>query len=90
MITRDRYAPPDKGLPLVESVCDNGHRFAGELAWKLTMVFPKDIALTVSCPDCGKPLRIVAGSYEPTGPTGVYVRTGLPDPSVVMIMANDN
>lgn len=29
----DRYAPPDIGLPMVESVCDNGHTFSGELAW---------------------------------------------------------
>jgi hypothetical protein len=90
MSAHDRYSPPDIGLPIVESTCANGHRFAGELAWKLTMVFPEDIVLTATCPDCGKPLRIVAGSYEPIASTGVYVRTGPPDPSVVMIMSNYN
>ena len=86
----DRYAPPEKGLPLVESVCTNGHRFAGVLAWKLLLVFPEDINLTASCPDCGAPLRILAGSYERDEESGVYLRTGPPDPAVVMPMDNDN
>jgi hypothetical protein len=81
----DRYDPPEKGLPLVESVCANGHRWAGELTWKLPMVFPEDIPLGGSeCPDCGAALRILAGSYEREGDTGVYRRTGPPDPSVVV------
>ena len=80
----DRYAPPEKGLPLVESVCDNGHHWAGEMAWLLPMVFPEDIPLTSSCPECGASLRVLAGSYERDGETGVYVRTGPPDPSVVV------
>jgi hypothetical protein len=40
-MTTDRYDPPRIGLPIVESVCPNGHRFAGERAWKLPMVFPE-------------------------------------------------
>jgi hypothetical protein len=52
------------------------------------MVFPE--AFTTSCPISGKTLLILAGSYEPIGPTGVYVRTGPPEPAVVVIMANDN
>jgi hypothetical protein len=80
----DRYDPPDVGLPIVESVCANGHRFAGELAWKLPLVFPEDIDLTAACPECGMPLVIKAGSYERKPETNVYVRTGPPDPSVVV------
>ena len=79
-----RYAPPDIGLPMVESVCENGHHWAGELAWLLPMVFPEDIPLTGSrCPDCGSELRVVAGSYE-RDEGGVYRRTGPPDPDVVV------
>jgi hypothetical protein len=84
MSSRDRHAPPEKGLPFVESVCGNGHLFAGELAWKLPMVFPEDIPLTADCPDCSMPLVIKAGSYERSPETGVYVRTGPPDPEVVV------
>jgi hypothetical protein len=81
---RDRYAPPEIGLPFVESVCANGHRFAGELAWKLPMVFLEDVPLTARCPECGMALIVEAGSYERKPETNVYVRTGPPDPSVVM------
>jgi hypothetical protein len=83
MSESDRYAPPEKGLPFVESICANGHRFAGELAWKLPMVFPKDIALAASCPECSMPLVIKAGSYERKPETSVYVRTGPVDPTGV-------
>ena len=79
----DRYAPPEHGLPMVESVCENGHRWAGEMAWLLPLVIPQDIPLTGSaCPDCNATLRVLAGSYERDGDTGVYVRTGPPDPAV--------
>jgi hypothetical protein len=84
MSYRDRYASPEKGLPFVESVCDNGHRFAGELAWKLPMVFPEVISLTAACPECSMPLAVKAGSYERNPETGVYVRTGPADSEVVV------
>jgi hypothetical protein len=76
--------PPDIGLPIIESVCTNGHRFAGELAWKLLMVFPEDIDLTSSCPECGAPLVIEAGAYERKAESNVCLRTGPVDASVVL------
>jgi hypothetical protein len=84
MTTSDRYDPPDIGLPIVESVCANGHRFTGELAWKLPMVFPEDMPLTGTCPECGAALVIKAGSYERDMRTEIYVRAGPPDPAVVI------
>ena len=79
----DRSAPPDKGLPLVASVCANGHRWAGEMAWLLPLVFPEDVPLTGSkCPECGAELHVEAGTYEPDA-RGVYLRVGPVDPSVV-------
>jgi hypothetical protein len=86
-MSSDRYDPPDVGLPLVESVCANGHHWAGELAWKLPMGFPEDIPFSGSvCPDCGTVLHIMAGSYERESGMGVYRRTGPPDPSVVVLI----
>lgn len=79
----DRYAPPDDGLPMVESVCANGHQWAGQLFWLLPLVFVEDISLTAKCPDCGAGLRVLAGSYERDGDDPIYRRTGPPDPAVV-------
>jgi hypothetical protein len=84
----DRYDSPDIGLPIVESVCANGHGFAGELDWTLPMVFPEDIPLRATCPECGAPLIIKAGSYERAAETKIYVRTGPPDPSVVVLIGD--
>lgn len=77
-------APPEDGLPLVESVCDNGHRWAGEMAWLLPLVFPEDIPLTSHCPTCMAPLRVLAGTYERQPEDSVYRWVGPPDPSVVV------
>jgi hypothetical protein len=80
---RNRSAPPDNGLPVVASFCDNGHQWAGEMAWLLPLVFPEDIELTRRCPTCGAKLFVASGTYEPD-PAGVYRRVGPPDPSVVV------
>ncbi|MEO6013502.1 MAG: hypothetical protein ABIQ30_07970 [Devosia sp.] len=75
----NRYAPPETGLPLVESVCANGHPSTDELDWKLPLVFIHDIALLKMCPQCETRLWIKAGSYEPTDGDAVYRRIGPPD-----------
>lgn len=77
-----KYDPPETGLPIVESVCGNGHKWAGELAWLLPMVFPENLPLKGACPTCLADLHIEAGSYEPDE-QGIYRRTGDVDPSVV-------
>jgi hypothetical protein len=84
---QDRSAPPESGLPVVASICDDGHEWAGELAWLLPLVFPEDLELTRRCPKCGARLRIASGTYEPD-PAGVYRRVGPPDPSVVVPVEN--
>lgn len=77
-----RYPPPQNGLPIIESVCENGHRWGGELAWLLPMVFPEDVQLTGSlCPKCGAELHVEAGSYRPDD-RDIYRRIGPPDLSL--------
>jgi hypothetical protein len=83
-VQANRSAPPEDGLPIVESVCPNGHRWGGELAWLLPLVFPEDLDLTGSkCPKCGAALKIAAGTYEPDR-AGIYRRVGPPDTSLVV------
>lgn len=69
---------------MVESVCPNGHQWAGEMMWLLPLVFPEDIPLTAECPDCGSPLRVLAGTYERQLEDSIYRRVGPPDPSVAV------
>jgi hypothetical protein len=74
----DRSAPPDDGLRIVESVCQNGRKTASEMAWLLPLVFDEDMPLTAHCGTCAASLRAPAGTYEPDD-AGVYRRVGPPD-----------
>jgi len=60
---------------LVESVCPKGHHWLGELAPQLPLSFREDLPLAARCPVCGKPMRVLAGTYEKDG-SGIYRRVG--------------
>jgi len=74
----DRHAPPDNGLPVVETECVNGHPTPDELAWRLPLQFFQDIPRPKMCRRCGSRIWIKAGSYE-LGSDGVYRRMGPAD-----------